>query len=38
MSFSPSTLLAGLIFSAIGLYLLRRGKAEANGWMTSWCG
>ena len=35
MSFTPSTLFAGLLFSAIGLYLLRRGKSEANGWMLA---
>jgi multisubunit Na+/H+ antiporter MnhE subunit len=35
MNFSPTVLLAGLIFSAIGLYLLKRGKSEANGWMLA---
>ncbi|MEK7764770.1 MAG: hypothetical protein AAB368_00900 [bacterium] len=32
MSFSMSAIVGGVLFSAIGVFLLRRGKAEANVW------
>lgn len=30
--FSMSQLIAGLLFGVCGVYLLRKGRREANGW------
>ena len=30
--FTVSTLIAGFFFGVVGVYLLRKGKREANGW------
>jgi len=32
MNFSASAIAAGLLFGACGIYFLRKGKKDGNGW------